>query len=92
MCNKARRRPIADCLDFRHEEQRNDCRKAHIAMSLEAAEATPAPAGHNYLPGKRSSKLISGAGFELARVVVKPIQRPRKMMLIQSTSDKAAVA
>src|SRR2546423_1787320 len=43
-------------------------------------------------PGKRLSKLISGAGATLARVVVKPIQRPRKITVIHITRERAAAA
>src|SRR5215510_11925800 len=40
--------------------------------------------------GKRSSRLILLSGLKLARVVVKPIQRPKKMMVIHRTRDNAA--
>src|SRR5215471_17959799 len=41
-------------------------------------------------PGKILSKLISGGGG-VALVVVKPIQRPRKMIVIQIASESTAV-
>src|SRR5436190_17083686 len=50
-------------------------------------------AGPSEVPGNRSSKFISlGTDTGVARVVVNPIQRPRKMILIHRTSDTAAVA